>query len=465
MKTKRLLISLLSALFVSGCAVGAKSLAEEISKDIPTYVIEDKARTIPPYTPSEDTDYREITSVEIVGMPDGNRINIGYFDTYEIGYVIHYSDDTESDKVVLHFDDFVKPLKEIMSVPGPHKVALQIKGVKTNFEFENIDTGLRYDATFKNYNGDILYSYEIMPYAHPVYEGETPRRPRSGMVKFNFSGWDYDLPETYVKGDIVLTAQYDMVPENNDFVGVSEHQIWVDDLTLDESSATVPMTGNYSLYYVGRMNNVPIVRDRLDPVHHTKGQSEVMSIGFDETDKPKFAYQLYEYINDSLNTAYSYNVDGLDSDVPEDSYRYINCTNLPGTKFFSDFQVNPMEVTNILGETYTTTANYLDDYVDNMFANEDLSPDVEIPQELETGTYCPTIYLDIDLYLYVSLSVYQNGNVGYRFINAVPSPFGFRVDLGVDEDLPSRETSTDPEDYMNVAVGEMFSHCKNIGSE
>ena len=465
MKNKRLLISLLSVLFVSGCAVAGKSFAEQISNDIPTYVIDDKDRTIPPYTPSGDTDYKEITSVEIVGVPDNKEINIGYFDTYDIGYKIHYSDDTASEKVTLHFDDLVVPLKEIMSVPGLHKVALQLKGVKTIFEFNNIDTGLRYNATFKNYNDSTLYSYQIMPYAHPVYEGETPRRPRSGMVKFNFKGWDYDLPTVYVKGDMNFVAQYEMVPENNDFVGVTGNQIWVDDLSLDESSATVHMTGNYSLYYVGRMNNVPVVRDRLDPVHHTKGESEQMSIGFDETDKPKYAYELYQRINDSLNTAYSYNLDGLDPDISEDHYRYINCTNIPGTKFFSDFTVNPMEVTNILGETYTTTANYLDDYVDNMFENEDLNPDIEIPAELETGTYCPTIYLDIDLYLYVSLNVYSNGSIGYRAINAIPSPFGFRVDLGLDEDLPSKTTSTDPEDFMNIAVGQMFEHCKNIGNE
>ena len=461
MKTKRLLISLLSAIFVSGCAVTGKSFTQQISNDIPTYVIDDKTRTIPPYTPSEDTDYREITSVEIVGMPDENKIDIGYFDTYEIGYKIHYSDDTESDKVVLHFDDFVKPLKEIMSVPGPHKVALQIKGVKTNFEFENIDTGLRYDATFKNYNGDILYSYKIMPYAHPVYEGETPRRPRSGMVKFNFSGWDYDLPETYVKDDIVLTAQYDMVTENNDFVGVVGNQIHVADFVEPGS-----MTGKFALYYAGRMNNVPIQRDKLDIVHHTKGSTEHLNYGFDSSDMPDLddpvkRQELYDSIGVPFNTSYSYNTEGLNPDITIDHYKQIVTTFIPNTKHFEDFEFESMEVTNILDQTYTTTANDFETYVVDMYQNGNLDVDVYIPEELETGDYCPTVYLDIDLYLYVYLYETPYGT-NYGAVMSIPSPCAYRADVGIVEELPSKTTSTDPEDYMNIAVGEMFEHCKNI---
>lgn len=457
----RFLVTLLSSIFVAGCGV-VTPLAVKAANEAS---INQRTREIPPYTPSVDPEVKEIESVEIVDMPENNVLDIGYFDTYHIGYKVNYTDGTSADKVEIHFDDLPNPVKDIMSVPGDHNVALQIRGVKTDFPFTNHDTGDRYTVQFKNYDESTLYSYQIMPYAKPVYEGETPRRPRSGMVKFNFSGWDIDLDTYYVKGNIDINAQYNMVPENNDYVGVVEHQIHIDDLSIDESTQTVQMTGKYALYYAGRMNNVPIIRDRLDPVQHTKGQSETMYIGFNEDDKPKEAYELYNRLNTSFNTAYSYNEEGISSDVPEDSYRYISCTNIPGTKFFEDFTVNPIQVTNILGEEYTTTVNNLEDYVDNMFENEDLSPDVQIPAELESGSYCPTIYLDIDLYLYVSVNEYPNGNIGYRFINVIPSPCGYRVDLGVNEDLPSAETSTDREDFMNLDVGDMFEHCKNIGKE
>ena len=462
MKNK-LLVTLLSSLLVAGCAVATPMAVKAVS-EANAYIINDKTRTIPPYTPSEPTNPKQITSVEIVDMPENNVLNIGEFDDYGIGYKVHYSDDSSDEKVTLQFDDLPVPLKEIMSVEGDHNVALQIKGAKTNFPFTNNDSGLRYTTTFKNYNGTTLESDQVIPYSHPVYDGETPRRPRSGMVKFNFAGWDKDLKTTYVKENMDFVAQYDMVTENNDYVGVVGNQIHVADLVEPGS-----MTGKFALYYAGRMNNVPIQRDYADIVHHTKGSTEHLNYGFDSSDMPDLddpvkRQELYDNIGVPFNTSYSYNTEDLDPAITDIHYKQINTTFIPNTKYFKDFEFEPMEVTNILDQTYTTTTNDFESYVIDMYENGNLDVDVYIPEELETGDYCPTVYLDIDLYLYVYLYETPVGT-DYGAVISIPSPCAYRADVGIVEELPSKTTSTDLEDYMNIAVGEMFTHCKNIGNE
>ncbi len=64
----------------------------------------------------------------------------------------------------------------------------------------------QYTITFNNYNGRPLWTTTV-PYGEtPVYNGETPTRPRTQQYSYEFAGWDPEL--TTVSGDATYTARF-----------------------------------------------------------------------------------------------------------------------------------------------------------------------------------------------------------------------------------------------------------------
>ena len=67
----------------------------------------------------------------------------------------------------------------------------------------------QYTITFKNYNGRPLWTTTV-PYGEtPVYNGETPTRPRTQQYSYEFAGWSPEL--TAVSGDATYTALFDAI--------------------------------------------------------------------------------------------------------------------------------------------------------------------------------------------------------------------------------------------------------------
>ena len=70
----------------------------------------------------------------------------------------------------------------------------------------------RYKATFKNYDGSILYETRVFDNQEVVYYGATPTRPNDEIMQqgFRFVGWDKPLGA--ITTNTVFTAQYEVVP-------------------------------------------------------------------------------------------------------------------------------------------------------------------------------------------------------------------------------------------------------------
>lgn len=66
----------------------------------------------------------------------------------------------------------------------------------------------KYKVTWKNYDGSVLKTeqYEYGRFAY--YSGSTPVRSNDQQYSYEFTGWDPNPDQNYVRGDAIYTAQY-----------------------------------------------------------------------------------------------------------------------------------------------------------------------------------------------------------------------------------------------------------------
>ena len=77
----------------------------------------------------------------------------------------------------------------------------------------------QYTATFKNFDGEILYSVKLNYNEIPVYAGETPVKERTAEFSYFFSGWDKEI--VAISENVVYTAQF--ISETNKYQIVWEN--------------------------------------------------------------------------------------------------------------------------------------------------------------------------------------------------------------------------------------------------
>ena len=63
-----------------------------------------------------------------------------------------------------------------------------------------------YSVVFKNWDGTILYTTNVIEGHTPIYNGNIPTRPSDGQYNYTFNGWTPSLGPVY--GNIEYTAQY-----------------------------------------------------------------------------------------------------------------------------------------------------------------------------------------------------------------------------------------------------------------
>ena len=63
-----------------------------------------------------------------------------------------------------------------------------------------------YSVVFKNWNGTILYTTNVIEGHTPIYNGTVPTRPSDGQYNYTFNGWTPSLGPVY--GNIEYTASY-----------------------------------------------------------------------------------------------------------------------------------------------------------------------------------------------------------------------------------------------------------------
>ena len=462
MKTNKLVTLLLASFLVGAVGLTACTAADAIRRSM-----DGPAQTIPPYEPPTPPEPgKNISSIDILHLPSDGEIYMGGFDSYGISYQIRYDDGSKDDEVPLTYDSLPDPIKEVLGKEGEHTISIQIRGVKTSFTITVVDTHIRYTVNFLNYDGTVLDTQQVKPYNRVSYEGATPRKEPERIYKYRFIGWDHDLEETFITEDTDITTVYSRLLANNDYVGSTEAPILVDTYT---QTGPYSSTEKYACFYAGRMTNIPIVREHgASSVRHTEGNEEIISYYISGEDDSPMEYDSTDYddrhplltntLDAALKSVYTYNDGDVDPSILPAARSTINLID----KDFHNFNIGTMNVTDVRGRSYTTSANTLEDYMEANFGEDSYYiDDVTIPSDLESGDYRATVYLDVDVYLYVFVLDTQ---VGLQFSNilAMASPYNIYVDVGEDAKLPSRETSTDDIDLMNINVGYMYQTAMNL---
>jgi len=114
-------------------------------------------------------------------------------------------------------------------------------------------------ATFKNYDGAILWSTEIEKGASVEYKGPTPTRESTDprIKEYKFTGWDKEL--TNISEDTVFTAQYSEVVneysvtfKNYDGTILFEDTVtYGEDATYTLDTPTKPSSGQFDFAFTG----------------------------------------------------------------------------------------------------------------------------------------------------------------------------------------------------------------------
>lgn len=121
-----------------------------------------------------------------------------------------------------------------------------LKDVEGNYYEYNSTKGYwvpatQYTATFKNFNGKVLYTTKVFPNGTPVYKGATPIRPTDDEGVYSFNGWDPAI--TSINANTEYTAQYSKtahVATVNSLGVTTYYTTWASALAAVNSQATNP---------------------------------------------------------------------------------------------------------------------------------------------------------------------------------------------------------------------------------
>ena len=453
MKKSLLILSLLPLLVLGGCvASSATALAAD----------NDRFYTIPPYTPPTPPEQpKNIASIDILGIPEDYRIAMGLFDEANIRCQITYTDNSTSTFQLLE-ETLPYEIREMLGQEGEHNITVQIRNQKVTFKIIMVDEGIRYVVRFLNYNDDVLYQTKVMPNNKVQYLGDDPRRMSDVVYKYKYSGWDHDIDTYLVDKSTDIYATYSPVFKNNDYLPIEQTSQFV-----SEYKGTMPGGTNdshYVCYYVGRISNVPIARDTaLEYREHTQGNKEAIDYSFDDDDSPldpEYSSPQYDYhpnINDTLhgaiNLAYKY--DETEAAKYDDKYipsgpQYININSNLINEY--PFTLSSIRSRNIEGKTYNTSIAKYEDVISNFLSDAKVGR-LQIPEDFPDGKYTATIYIDIDVYVWMYAEQTPVG-IGKSPIWAIACASNIYVGLNDYENrytgLYSFKTSTYEEDMMGI---------------
>ena len=475
MKNKLLIISLLSMLALTSCGGSSPSSSSEESS-VSSESQESSSsglgfNTIPPYTPpTPPAENKNISSIDVLGIPEDRRIAIGLFDEANISYRINYTDST-SDTIPLLHDDLPYELQEMLGVPGEHYVTIQIRNVATNFSLIMVDEGIRYLVRFLNYNEDEIYRTKVMPDNKVSYHGDTPRRMSDIVYKYEFQNWDFDIDHDLIVGNTDIHAVYKATTKLNDYLPLELGSQYI------KSYPDTPTDVNYAMYYAGRITNVPIAVDIGDRYkYHTTGNRERFAYDMDQAqDSPvdsdpgsDLQYAFHPEIKGTLTSAVrnSYNhesASGIDPKYLPSGYEFIN---LPIV--VDPITPDSIRSRNIEGKTYSTATNEYATYI-NSYLSVAKVGDVTIPSEYPSGYYGATLYIDIDIYIYVYATKMPSGTIQNSPIFFIPCPsniyFGLTNVTEAKKEAPFDElmakTSTYDEDMITIElIAEMMKKAR-----
>ena len=379
--------------------------------------------TIPPYTPpTPPEENKNILSIDVLGIPEDKRIAIGLFDEANISYRINYTDNT-SETIPLHHDDLPYELQEMLGIEGEHFVTIQIRNVSTTFSVIMVDEGIRYIVRFLNYNEDVFYITKVMPDNKVSYHGDTPRKMSDIVYKYEFQNWDFDIDHDLITDNTDIHALYKANTKLNDYLPLELGSQYI------KSYPDNPTDINYSLYYAGRITNVPIAVDTSEGyLEHTPGNRERFPYCLDlehdspvDSDPASLKYHFHPDIKGTLTSAIrnSYNHESTSEIDPKylpAGYEFINLPLIP-----APFEVESIRSRNIEGKTYSTVTNEYATFI-NSFLSVDKVGDITIPSEYPSGYYGATLFMDIDMYIYVYANKIPSGTIQNSPIFFIPCP-------------------------------------------